>query len=108
MDNFKLYVKNGRAGRAFKNWKGFLNQSNALVMELELGRRTKITLRSTKLVKKTNVKLNLDSIIQEMEEEKMPKYKGVNEENGIQHASMKKKIWKEALPKMYQNKKSFL
>ena len=71
MDNLKLYVKNGRAGRAFKNWKGFLNQSNALVMELELGRRTKITLRSTKLVKKTNVKLNLDSIIQEMEKEKM-------------------------------------
>lgn len=73
-------------------------------MEFELDRCTKATLTSINLVKKTNIKLNLDSITQGLEQNKMPKYKGVNEENGIQHASIKEKIWKEALCRICQNK----
>lgn len=80
MDDLKLYVKNE------SGVEGFLKQ-------FELNRCTKATLRNIKMVKKTNVKLNLDSIIQKPEQEKIPKYKTVNGESGIQHASMKEKIW---------------
>lgn len=91
MDNLKSYVKNdsGMEG-LFKPVKCFTDD---LWIEFELNRCTKATLRNIKLVKKTNVKLNLDSIIQKPEQKKIPKYKTVNEESGIQHASMKEKIW---------------
>ena len=98
MDNLKLYVKkdSGEEG-LLKSIKRFTDD---LGMEFELDRYTNATLRSIKLVKKTNIKLNVDSIIQEPgQEKKMPKYKRVNEKNGIQYASMKEEIWKDTLRK---------
>ena len=98
MDNLKLYVKKdiGVEG-LLKSIKRFTDD---LGMEFELDRYTNATLRSIKLVKKTNIKLNVDSIIQEPgQKKKMPKYKRVNEKNGIQYASMKEEIWKDTLRK---------
>ena len=70
MDNLKLYVKNDSA----VEWllKSVKRLTDDLWMEFELDRCTKATLTSINLVKKTNIKLNLDSIIQESEQKKMP------------------------------------
>ena len=102
MDNLKFYVnRDSGVEGLFKSVKRCTDDSR---MEFALGRCTKAHLRSMKLVRKTNIKLNLDSITQGLEQSKMPKYKRVNEENGIQHASIKEKIWKEALCRICQNK----
>lgn len=61
-------------------------------MELGLDRCTRVAFKTEKLVEKTGTRLNPDTIIKEPEQQEVYKNLGVNEEHGIQHASIKEKI----------------
>ena len=61
-------------------------------MDFWLDKCTKATFCSGKLFEKTNLKLNLDIIIKELEQKDVYKYLRVNGGHDIQHISMKKKI----------------
>ena len=55
----------------------------------------KATFKRGKLVKTLDIQVDTNTIIQELEQEGAYKYLGINEGNGIQHATMKEKIRKE-------------
>ena len=45
----------------------------------------------------TGIVLNDNTVIKELDQESTYKYPGVNENNGIQHSTMKEHIWKECI-----------
>ena len=55
-----------------------------------------------------NIQIDLDTTIQQLEQEGTYKYLGVNEGDGIQHAKMKEKIKKEYYRRIRMIKKSEL
>ena len=63
-------------------------------MEFGLDKCVKATFKHGKMVKSTNIVLNDNTVIKELD---TYKYLGVNESNGIQHATMKEKVLKECI-----------
>ena len=64
-------------------------------MEFGLDKCAKPTFRKGKLMWRTAVKLDIDTKIRELDQDKTCKYLGLDEGNGIQHSKMKEKIKKE-------------
>ena len=64
-------------------------------MEFGLDKCSKAKFKKGKLTTTENIQIDVDTTIQELEQEGAYKYLGGNEGDGIQHAKMKKKIKKE-------------
>ena len=92
MDDLKLYGKDDNEIEGLlKIVKGF---SDDIGMEFGLDKCAKVTFKRGKLMKKDNIVLDEGTVIKDLEQEGVYKYLGVNEGDGIQHASMKEKLRK--------------
>ena len=69
--------------------------SDYITMEFGLDKCAKATLKKGKLTSTENMNIGVDTVIQDLEQDNTYKYLGINEGDGIQHATMKKKIRKE-------------
>ena len=69
--------------------------SDDIRMEFGLDKCAKATFKSGRLTQTTNIDLDIDTVIKEIDQEGTYKYLGVNEGDGIQHATMKEKIRRE-------------
>ena len=65
-------------------------------MEFGLDKCSKAKCKKGKLTTTENIQIDVDTTIQELEQEGAYKYLGGNEGDGIQQAKMKKKIKKES------------
>ena len=65
-------------------------------MEFGLDKCSKAKFKKGKLPTTENIQIDVDTTIQELEQEGAYKYLGGNEGDGIQHAKMKEKIKKES------------
>jgi len=93
MDDLKLYGKDdNQIEGLLKIVKGF---SDDIGMEFGLDKCAKATFKRGKLEKTNNVILDEKTVIKDLEQEGVYRYLGVNEGDGIQHASMKDKLKKE-------------
>ena len=95
MDNLKLFTKNDQ------QLQGLLNTakqfSDDIQMEFGLDKYAKATIFCGKL-KAKNITLDTTTVIKDLEPEDNYKHLGVTEGDGIQHSSMRKRIWKKCLP----------
>ena len=64
-------------------------------MECGLDKCAKATFFRRKLLKAKKITLDITVVIKDFEPVESYKYLGVTEENGIQHSSLREKIWKE-------------
>jgi len=64
-------------------------------MEFGLDKCAKATFKRGKLTETSDLQLDIDSCIKELDQENTYKYLGVDEGDGIQHAKMKEKVRKE-------------
>ena len=93
MDDLKTFGKNDREQTSLLTIvKGF---SDDIQMEFGLEKCSKAAFKKGKLTTTENIQIDLDTTIQQLEQEGTYKYLGVNEGDGIQHAKMKEKIRKE-------------
>ena len=72
--------------------KGF---SDDIDMEFGLSNCAKATFKRGKLEKSDHVRLDEETMIKDLEQEKVYKYLGIDESGGIQHATVKQKLKKE-------------
>ena len=63
-------------------------------MEFGLSEYAKTTFKRSKLEKSDHVRLDEETIIKDLEQEKIYNYLGVDESSSIQHATMKQKLKK--------------
>ena len=93
MDDLKLYSKNDQeqVGQ-LKIVKQF---SDDIGMTFGLEKCAKASFKRGKLVSTGNIEISDDIAIQELNQEEVYKYLGVDESDGIQHSKMKEKIRKE-------------
>ena len=93
MDDLKLFAKDD------DNLEGLLQTvksfSDDIGMKFGLEKCAKATFIKGKLTNTTSIELENDTTIRELEQEEVYKYLGINESNGIKHATMKEKIRKE-------------
>ena len=68
-------------------------------MEFGFSKCTKATFKRDKLEKSDHVQLDEETMIKDLEQEKVYKYLGVDESSSIQHATMKQKLKKEFVRK---------
>ncbi|KXJ16764.1 uncharacterized protein LOC110235072 [Exaiptasia diaphana] len=93
MDDLKTYAKNDDEQTGLLTIvKGF---SDDIKMEFGLDKCAKATFKRGKLVKSENIVIDINTTIQDLEQEGTYKYLGVSEGDGIEHSSMKEKIRKE-------------
>ena len=93
MDDLKLYAKDDSELEGhLRIVKGFSDDTG---MEFGLSKCAKATFKRGKLEKSDHVRLDEETIIKDLEQEKVYKYLGVDESSGIQHATMKQKLKKE-------------
>ena len=91
MDDLKLYSKNdSELEGSLRIVKGF---SDDIDMEFGLSKCAKATFKRSKLKKSDHVRLDEETMIKDLEQEKVYKY--LDESSGIQHATMKQKLKKE-------------
>ena len=64
-------------------------------MEFGLDKYAKATFKSGRLTKTRDLHLDVNTVIEELEQESTYKYLGVNEGDGLQYSAMKEKIRKE-------------
>ena len=84
MDDLKTYAKNDQEQTGLLTIvKGF---SNDIKMEFGLVKCKKATFKKGKLTITENIQIDMDTAIQDLEQEGTYKYLEVNEGNGIQHA----------------------
>ena len=92
MDDLKIYAKDDvDLEKLLDTVKTF---SYEIGMEFCLDKCTKATFKCGKMVKSTNVVLNDNTVIKELDQENTYKYLGVNESNDIKHSTMKEKSGK--------------
>ena len=72
--------------------KGF---SDDIDMEFGLSNCAKATFKRGKLEKSDHVRLDEETMIKDLEQEKVYKYLGIDTSGGIQHATVKQKLKKE-------------
>ena len=93
MDDLKLFAKNDQ------DLEGLLNTvkefSNDIDMEFGLDKCAKVSFVRGKLQKTSSINPDIDTAIRDLDPEETYKYLGVNEGDGINHASMKEKIGKQ-------------
>lgn len=93
MDDLKLFAKNDQ------QLEGLLTTvsefSKDICMEFGLDKCAKATFVKGKLKESDSIIVDLETAIKELDPESSYKYLGVNEGDGIEHASMKEKIRKE-------------
>ena len=77
-------------------------------MECGLDKCAKATFFRRKLLKAKNITLDITAVIKDFEPEESYKCLGVTEENGIQHSSLREKIWKECFRRVRSILKSEL
>ena len=95
MDDLKLYAKDGcELEGLLRIVKGF---SDDIDTELGLSKCSKATFKKGKLKKSDHVRLDEETMIKDLEQEKVYKYLGVDESSGIQHTAMKQKLKKEVV-----------
>ena len=93
MDDLKTFGKNDREQTSLLTIvKGF---SDDIQMKFGLEKYSKTAFKKGKLTTTENIQIDLDTTIQQLEQEGTYKYLGVNEGDGIQHAKMKEKIREE-------------
>ena len=93
MDDLKLYSKNEQEQIGeLKTVKQF---SDDIDMEFGLEKCAKASFKKGKLTSTGNIVIDVDTEIQELDQEGVYKYLGVDESDGIQHSKMKEKIRKE-------------
>ena len=95
MDDLKLFCKDdSELEGLLKIVKSF---SDDIGMEFGLSKCAKASFKRGRKVKTNNLDIDNSTLIREIDQEEVYKYLGVNEGDGIQHASMKEKIKKEVL-----------
>ena len=93
MDDLKTYARDDEHQTGLlKIVKTF---SDDIQMEFGLDKCAKATFKRGRLTETTNIELDADTCIRDLEQEGIYKYLGVNEGDGIQHATMKEKVRKE-------------
>ena len=93
MDDLKAFaMKDEQLKKLLEIVKTF---SDDIRMEFGLDKCAKATFIKGKLTKTSNIDLNQDTTIKELDQEGTYKYLGINEGDGIQNAKMKEKIRKE-------------
>ena len=93
MDDLKLYGKNDNELEG--SLKTVKKLSDDIGMEFGLDKCAKATFKKGRLEKSSPIEIDIKTTIRELEQEELYKYLGINEGNGIQHASMKEKIRRE-------------
>jgi len=84
MDDLKLYAQNDdELERLLKTVKDF---SDDIGMKFGLDKCAKATFKQGKLVTSDNIKLSIDTVIKQLDQEETYKYLGVNEGDGIQQS----------------------
>ena len=92
MDDLKLFAKNDQDLEGlFNTVKEF---SNDIGMEFGLDKCAKASFVRGKLQKTSSINLDVNTAIRDLDPEETYRYLGVNEGDGINHASMKEKIRK--------------
>ena len=92
MDDLKLYAKDdSELEGLLRIVKGF---SDDIGMEFGLSKCAKATFKRGKLEKSDHVRLDEETMIKDLEQEKVYKYLGVDESSGIQHTTMRQKLKK--------------
>ena len=87
MDNLRLYAKDdSELEGLLRMVKGF---SHDIGIEFRLSKCAKATFKRGKLEKSDHVRLDEETIIKGLEQEKVYKYLYFDEFSGIQHATMK-------------------
>jgi len=93
IDDLKLYAKDDN------NLETLLHTvhhfSNDINMTFGLDKCAKVTFKRGRLMKSTNIQLDIHTVIKELEQEETYKYLGVDESDGIQHSKMKEKVRRE-------------
>ena len=93
MDDLKLFAKNDR------ELEGLLTTvqqfSKDICMDFGLDKCAKATFVKGRIKKTSSISLDIDTTIRELDPEETYKYLGVNEGDGINHASMKERVRKE-------------
>ena len=93
MDDLKLYAKDDNEHEGLlRIVKAF---SNDIGMEFGLRKCAKAAFKRAKLEKSDHIRLDEETMIKDLEQEKVYKYLDVDESSGIQHATMKQKLKKE-------------
>ena len=64
-------------------------------MEFGLDKCAEANFKRGRLADSSNIELDVNTVIQELDQEGNYKYLGVSEGDGVQHSQMKEKIWKE-------------
>ena len=93
MDDLKLNSKNEQ--EKFLELKIVKQFSDDIGVEFDLELCSKASFKKDKLTSTGNITIDDDTEIQELGQEGVYKYLGVDETDGIQHNKMKGKIWKE-------------
>ena len=93
MDDLKLQTKDDSELEGLLIMvKGF---SDDIDMEFGLSNCAKATFKRGKLEKSDHVRLDEETMIKDLEQEKVYKYLGIDKSGGIQHATVKQKLKKE-------------
>ena len=93
MDDLKTFAKSDSQQTSLLNIiKTF---SNDIKMEFGLDKCAKATFKRGKLTETSDLQLDIDTCIKELDQEDTYKYLGVDEGDGIQHAKMKERVRKE-------------
>ena len=95
MDDLKLYSKNDQ--EQVGEMKIVKQFSDDIGMEFGLEKCAKASFKKRKLASTGNIILDEDTAIEELNQEGVYKYLGVDESDGIQHSKMEEKIRKEYL-----------
>ena len=93
IDDLKLYSKNEQ--EQFGQLKIVKQISEDIGMEFGLEKCAKASIKKGKLASTGNIVIDDDTEIQELDQEGVYKYLGVDESDGVQHSKMKEKIRKE-------------
>ena len=98
MDDLKTYARNDdQQTGLLKIVKTF---SDDIQMEYGLDKWAKATFTGGKLTETSDIQLDTDNCIKELDQEGRYKYLGINEGDGIQYAAMKEKVRKEYYRRM--------
>ncbi|KAF7218105.1 putative LOC107393841-like protein [Nothobranchius furzeri] len=93
MDDLKTYAKNDNQQEGLLQIVKLF--SDDICMQFGLDKCAKATFKKGKLTSTSNIQLDQETVIMELNQEDTYKYLGVNEGDGIQHATMKEKVKKE-------------
>ena len=106
MDDLKTYAKHDDEQTALL--RTIKSLSDDICMEFGLDKCAKATFKRGRLADSSNIELDVNTIIQDLEQEGTYKYLGVSGGDGVQHSQMKGKILKEYYHRIWMVLKSEL